>query len=710
MILLLICVVPAHAQPGGQADFSKSLATATALGNAGKWADAKKVLHAALTAHASTDYVRARRDEVIGLARQCDFHASMKTPTYQDGVNGKLLSFDEKRGRIKIRYDRDTMADWERAGSDGQVRLHPLIFTGPHKITVKGKAYPDGNAPGILVCSGSKSGYWVVLGRGVTADDAGRTYVPAKLINAVNDEVLDSEDNPPCKAGKPYTLEISISATVVRGSYNGKEVVNGAKPKDVWGNLAIQNLVGFDEIVLEGECEPQWVQERLDRLIANEQRDFNVTWKANKALPTWLFEKIKPKEGLAKLDGSPVRVAGKEALSAANRVAETLRAADLPAFKRAIAKEGAALPGEVRDYLSLQLYDRLGMMEEALGLAQSLKAHFGGSGYFQAYEARFLSGLGRRDEAATLFDALLAQFPAEPILYEDYAASQMFAGRFDQAIDIVVRGRLHGIEGGELDRLYATLLKARDGPPWMRKMEARSARYRVFTDLNESVAKAVLQQLESAYLSYQTDLEWVKRDPSAPPFIVYVFSGSTGYGAYCQDLYGSAMPNSAGLFVSSLKQLLILNVPETEQMMRTVRHEGLHQYLDEVLPNTPIWFNEGMAEYYESADYKGGRWQTGAIRKDHLETIKRSREWKLESFLRTPQREFMEQAVQAYAQSWAFIHFLRHSDREKKLLFAKFFEAARATGSSLHAVEEVLASLDLPLLELQFREFLKNAK
>jgi hypothetical protein len=42
-------------------------------------------------------------------------------------------------------------------------------------------------------------------------------------------------------------------------------------------------------------------------------------------------------------------------------------------------------------------------------------------------------------------------------------------------------------------------------------------------------------------------------------------------------------------------------------MLRTVRHEGFHQYLDRMLPETPVWLNEGTAEYFETAVLAGGR-------------------------------------------------------------------------------------------------------
>jgi hypothetical protein len=395
-------------------------------------------------------------------------------------------------------------------------------------------------------------------------------------------------------------------------------------------------------------------------------------------------------------------------LATQQRLASTLRRNDLDGFRRVLQRESEHLSEDITDYYSLVLHDALGYADEALMHARKLLTRFPGHGLFQFYEASLLYDLGKFDDSQSLAEALLSRYPGEARLYELIASRALKAGNLEAAMNVILRAKLAGLDEKPVNDLYATLLKARDGPSWPRRFEVKTQHYRVVTDLSESVARSVAQHLESAYLSYQTDLEWVKRDPKAARFDVLVFSGNAGYSSYCKDLYGSTMTNSAGLYAHVLRQLLIQNLPETEQMMKTVRHEGLHQYMGGILTEIPIWFNEGMAEYYESAEYKGGRWQTGVVRKDHLETLTSKSNWELKDFLSTPQPEFMKRADHAYAQSWAFVHFLRHSDRKNKQLFGKFFESFRETPSGAKAMETMLASMDLQALEKEFRGFLKT--
>jgi hypothetical protein len=161
---------------------------------------------------------------------------------------------------------------------------------------------------------------------------------------------------------------------------------------------------------------------------------------------------------------------------------------------------------------------------------------------------------------------------------------------------------------------------------------------------------------------------------------------------------------SAGLYTPDLKVLLIWNLPQRDEIMTTVRHEGFHQYLDRIMANPPLWFNEGLAEYFEVARVVGGRWKFGAPRADHLRTLEEGTR-SLEKWLFIDEREFMEKAGFNYAQSWAFMQFLRHSTRENEELFERFWQAFKTTPNTKAAIRHALG--DRPLWELD-REFAEH--
>ena len=163
--------------------------------------------------------------------------------------------------------------------------------------------------------------------------------------------------------------------------------------------------------------------------------------------------------------------------------------------------------------------------------------------------------------------------------------------------------------------------------------------------------------------------------------------------------------NAAGLYSMLLKQLLIWNLPNREMMLRTVRHEGLHQYLDRFLPNIPVWFNEGLAEYYEHGHRVAGKLYFGRPSRQHLEVLSKHPPLPLEVFLRLPARDFYRGGVPRYAQAWAFMHMLRHGGAHRQKLFKQLL-ADLETMPAHEALEKAFGDMDMAKLDEEFRAHL----
>jgi hypothetical protein len=108
----------------------------------------------------------------------------------------------------------------------------------------------------------------------------------------------------------------------------------------------------------------------------------------------------------------------------------------------------------------------------------------------------------------------------------------------------------------------------------------------------------------------------------------------------------------------------------SDQMWSTLSHEGFHYWLQHNCPEAPIWVNEGFATYFETfsprqrSEYQGFHF-------DRHEELKMALEAgaglvPLEQLLVLPIEVWQGQPgpMQSflYAQSWAFIHFLLHSE------------------------------------------------
>jgi len=237
------------------------------------------------------------------------------------------------------------------------------------------------------------------------------------------------------------------------------------------------------------------------------------------------------------------------------------------------------------------------------------------------------------------------------------------------------------------------------GPAWPRRHDYESAHYLVLSDMDPKVCFDASQILEQAYAVFSARLE--RAPATSERFKVFLFSGRAGYQDHVLDLLGQMVPHSAGLYVGSLRQLFIWNLPEREEMLQTVRHEGFHQYLHRIMDDPPLWFNEGLAEYFEEAKVVQGKWTTGAPRPDHLKRLGLPQP--LREFLFLDDRAFMGNATANYAQAWAFIHFLLHTSRENRQLFDRFWDSFKRIPNHAEAIRAALLDRTPDSLDAAFR-------
>lgn len=193
--------------------------------------------------------------------------------------------------------------------------------------------------------------------------------------------------------------------------------------------------------------------------------------------------------------------------------------------------------------------------------------------------------------------------------------------------------------------------------------------YEVRTDLGPEFAELVGRHMEEMYTEYSRRF----RDygESESEFNVRVFSS--------RPAYTRAIPpqanGSTGVFVSR-GRLLAAHAENrtTEEVLRTLYHEGFHQFMWEVISrNPPAWINEGIAEYFAEATWNGNSFELGIVPTERLVILQRAmREGRLVPFGRlfTMDGDQWIQTMQTdrrraslyYSQAWSVVQFLAHAD------------------------------------------------
>lgn len=705
--LLSLPIAIAAQAPVTEADFDAGLASVHDLMQKGKWQDARTVLLANVQAHAKQAYVQAQCEALVSDLRTCAFYATARIPKVGDVLTGKVTAWDEKSGRIRVAYD-GKFTDWKSEGEGGDgLLVNPLVFAGNYTITASGRMYPGGEQSFDVCFDINPSGAgWFAADFGFAMQDHGRHTVSLDAMvrhgKGEGEPVIIARSRSPAKPGKPFTAVVRVADKRVELLLDNKSVLKCDRDDTEFGQVGIWRA-SCDQIVLEGRIEPACLQSRIDEELGKQRETFEQSFDAKKELPAWLFERPATQRTPAiAASWCPGRGTFSPAFEA---MMQLLADGKDAAADAALAKLGDDdAPAVTRTFLTAWFHVELGRPEQAESICVQMLAGDATLTQARLLRAKALEAMGRGADAITELETALRDDPGFVPVHEQLCVALLRANRVAEARRLVRDAKTkHGM-WDEVKQLEQMLAMAARGPNWPRRFSWKSAHYEVVSDIDRKVCFEASQVLEASYVNLMGQLTWLKEDKSLPPFRVFLFSGESGYQQYNKAILGEAVPHSAGLYTPVLKQLLIWNLPRREDMVRTIRHEGFHQFLDRVMANPPTWLNEGTAEFWETAKREQGRMQGGQSRPDHLATLARSRKAlpKLKDLVYGADGDFYAFATLRYAQAWALVHFLRKGPAANVARFDKLWSELRTAKSSRAALDVAFAGVDWDKFEQEF--------
>lgn len=143
---------------------------------------------------------------------------------------------------------------------------------------------------------------------------------------------------------------------------------------------------------------------------------------------------------------------------------------------------------------------------------------------------------------------------------------------------------------------------------------------------------------------------------SDEPIDVYLFKNEQDYQAFMAEQFPN-FPGRRAIFVKNDTALRVFAF-WGERVGEDLRHEVTHAYLHSVIPNLPLWMDEGLAEFFEV-----GRGRHG-LHRAHIEALvsaQKAKSWnpdlrRLEELQNSEKMSELE-----YAESWLWTHFLLES-------------------------------------------------
>ncbi len=147
--------------------------------------------------------------------------------------------------------------------------------------------------------------------------------------------------------------------------------------------------------------------------------------------------------------------------------------------------------------------------------------------------------------------------------------------------------------------------------------------------------------------------------PPESPFSVRVFASARDFRLYA-TLAGA--PNAESFYDPRTAEMVIcLDPPRGKQWLhKTLAHELTHVYMDRVWDRRePLWFAEGVAEYFAGFQVRGGKVIAGAVDREALRRLRERGPLPLADFLRLGRDELYGESFPFYyAQAWSLAHYL----------------------------------------------------
>jgi tetratricopeptide (TPR) repeat protein len=145
-----------------------------------------------------------------------------------------------------------------------------------------------------------------------------------------------------------------------------------------------------------------------------------------------------------------------------------------------------------------------------------------------------------------------------------------------------------------------------------------------------------------------------------------------------------------------------------------VHHEFVHALIRNNTRRVPVWFGEGLAEYYSIFELSGdgSRVLLGKPIPGHVYTLRERPLLPLETFLavdfNSPHYNERDQKGVFYAQSWALVHyFMQGGERARRESFVRFVDLVSA-GAPVEASLKQAFNIDLPTLEQNLKNYISR--
>ncbi len=191
----------------------------------------------------------------------------------------------------------------------------------------------------------------------------------------------------------------------------------------------------------------------------------------------------------------------------------------------------------------------------------------------------------------------------------------------------------------------------------------------IYTDFRLPKQHRLLAELTALRADLSADLSLPVSDE---PIRVYLFETGDEFRRFMNRSYPT-FPTRRAFFIETDTRLSVYAY-WGDRIAEDLRHEVAHGYLHAVVPNLPLWLDEGLAEYFEVSRGHHG------LNRPHLQELLYRYEqqtWSPE-LARLEKLESVADMQQVdYAEAWAWVHLMLHSTAGRRELMLDTLRSLR---------------------------------
>jgi tetratricopeptide (TPR) repeat protein len=198
------------------------------------------------------------------------------------------------------------------------------------------------------------------------------------------------------------------------------------------------------------------------------------------------------------------------------------------------------------------------------------------------------------------------------------------------------------------------------------------------------------------------------------PVVAIVFPDAGSYRPFMPVANGRTVPVDGSFVDGADTNYITLNVEAGEQAYPAIFHELSHLLLNNAFAEAPLWFTEGLAEYFSTFQVTDGgrRVLLGNPISRHVARLRERRMKLSQLFAIGPgSKEYTQEGLERelfYAHSWALVHYARHAQQRR---FVSLESLARrlADGEELDESVRATYGMDLETFDAEVQAYVRKA-